>query len=61
MKRKDFEEYINKYGYELTSNLKKCQYLVTNIPDSGSSKNKDAQKYGVEIITEEKFLEKLNG
>ena len=59
MKRKDFEEYISKYGYELTSNLKKCLYLVTNTPDSGSSKNKDAQKYGVEIITEENFLKKL--
>ena len=60
MKRKDFEAYIAQYGYELTSNLKKCKYLVTNTPNSGSSKNKDAQKYGVEIITEEDFLNSLS-
>ena len=60
MKRKDFEAYIAQYGYELTSNLKKCKYLVTNTPNSGSSKNKDAQKYGVEIITEEDFLNLLS-
>ena len=59
MKRKDFETYIAQYGYELTSNLKKCKYLVTNTPNSGSIKNKDAQKYGVEIITEEDFLNSL--
>ena len=60
MKRKDFEAYISKFNYELTSNLKKCKYLVTNTPNSGSSKNKDAQKYGVEIITENDFLELLS-
>lgn len=59
MKRKDFEAYIEKFNYELSSNLKKCKYLVTNTPDSGSSKNKDAQKYGVEIITEQDFLNLL--
>ena len=59
MKRKDFETYISKFGYELTSNLKKCQYLVTNTPDSGSNKNKQAKELGVEIITEENFLQKL--
>ena len=59
MKRKDFENYIAQFGYELTSNLKKCRYLVTNTPNSGSSKNKDAQKYGIEIITEEDFLNLL--
>lgn len=60
MKRKDFEAYISKFNYELTSNLKKCKYLVTNTPNSGSSKNKDAQKYGVKIITENDFLELLS-
>lgn len=60
MKRKDFEKYIAKYGYELSSSIKKCKYLITNTPDSGSSKNKDAQKYGIEIITEQEFLNMLN-
>lgn len=60
MKRKDFEKYIAKYGYELSSNIKQCKYLITNTPDSGSSKNKNAQKYGVPIITEKQFLDLLN-
>ncbi len=57
MKRKDFEKYIEQYGYELTSTLSKCEYLITNNPNSGSSKNKEARKYNVPIITEQQFLE----
>ena len=60
MKRKDFENYINKYGYELTTNLKKCIYLITNNPNSTSTKNKEADKYNVTKITEQEFLSKLN-
>ena len=59
MKRSAFEKYIQSYGYELSSSIKSCKYLITNNPNSGSSKNKDAQKYGVEIITEKEFLDKL--
>lgn len=58
MKRKDFENYVNKYGYELTTNIKKCEYLVCN-SSSSSSKYKEAQKYNVPIITEKEFLQKL--
>lgn len=60
MKRSAFEKYIEEYGYELSSSIKSCKYLITNNPNSGSSKNKDAQKYGVEIITEKDFLNLLN-
>ena len=28
MKRADFERFVNKYGYELSSNLKKCKYFI---------------------------------
>lgn len=59
MKRKDFEKYIKEYGYELSSNLKKCTYLITNNPDSGSTKNKEAQKYNIPLITEKEFLNTL--
>lgn len=59
MKRKDFEQHINKFGYELCTNLKKCKYLITNNPDSGSSKNKQAIQYNVPIITEQQFLAML--
>lgn len=31
-------------------------YLITNTPDSGTAKNKDAQRLGVKIITEEEYL-----
>lgn len=60
MKRSAFEKYIEEYGYELSSSIKSCKYLITNNPNSGSSKNKDAQKYGVEIITERDFLSLLS-
>ena len=59
MKRKDFEKYIQQYGYELTSTLSKCEYLITNDPTSNSSKNKEADKYNVPKITEQQFLEIL--
>ena len=59
MKRKDFEKYIAQFGYELTSTLSKCEYLITNNPNSGSTKNKEAQKYNIPIITENEFLSKL--
>lgn len=61
MKRDAFKKYIEIYGYELSSAIKSCKYLITNTPDSGSSKNKDAQKYGVEIITEQAFLDLIGG
>ena len=41
MKRSAFEKYIESYGYELSSAIKSCRYLITNTPDSGSSKNKE--------------------
>ena len=59
MKRKDFEKYIQTYGYELTSTLSKCKYLITNDPNSSSSKNKEADKYNIPKITEQQFLEML--
>ena len=60
MKRKDFEKYIKNFNYELSSNLKKCEYLITNDVNSGSAKNKQAKELGIEIINEENFLKKLN-
>lgn len=60
MKRKDFEKYIKEYGYELTSNLKKCEYLVNNDIESTSTKNKQAKEFGIPIVTEQDFLNILN-
>lgn len=59
MKRKDFETLIKHYGYELSSNLKKCKCLVNNDIESTSTKNKQAKEYGVPIITERQFLDSL--
>lgn len=60
MKRKDFEKYIEQFGYELSSNLKKCEFLVNNDINSTSTKNKQAKEYGVKIITEAQCYELLN-
>ena len=60
MKRKDFEKYIQQYGYRLTSTLSKCQYLITNDPTSNSSKNKEADKYNIPKVTEQEFMQMLN-
>lgn len=38
----------------------KTDYLLTNTPDSGSSKNINAKKFGTRIITEAEFLAMIN-
>lgn len=59
MKRKDFEKYVKQYGYELSSNIKKCEYLVNNDINSTSSKNKLAKENNIPIISEQQFLDLL--
>ena len=39
----------------------KTDYLITNTPDSGSSKNANAKKFGTKIITEAQVLEMIGG
>lgn len=41
--------------------VKGLTYLVTNDPNSGSSKNKKAQEQGTKVITEEEFLSLVKG
>lgn len=56
VKRKDFEKEVEKAGYSVVSKVKKdTKFLITDDKDSGSSKNKDADKYGVQKITEHEF------
>lgn len=58
MTRNEAAKLAESHGYEVKSSVTKgLTYLVTNDPDSGSSKNKKAQKLGTKIITEEQFLE----
>lgn len=57
--RKEFEKFLAEHGYGLTDNLNKSSCLITNDPNSGSSKNKKAKEYGVAIVTEEGFRNSL--
>ena len=58
MKRKDFEAMLRNAGYNPVSKVKKdTMFLITDNPESGSSKNKDADKFGVPKITEHRFSE----
>lgn len=55
--RKEFESVIVNAGYELGDKISKdTLYLITNTPNSGSSKNKKADELGVKKITELEFL-----
>lgn len=57
-KRDDLKAYITSNGGKLTGSVsKKTDYLITNEPESGTSKNKKAQELGVPIITEGQFCE----
>jgi DNA ligase (NAD+) len=58
--RKEYEQMLEERGYALSSSVtQNTDYLVTNTPESGSSKNKAAKKYGTKIITEEEFVKEL--
>ena len=62
MKRNQAEEKVKALGGSVKSTVvKDLSYLVTNDPESGSSKNKKALELGVKIIGEESFLALLEG
>ena len=57
MGRKEASALAEKAGYEVKTSVSKgLTYLVTNTPDSGSSKNRKAQAFGTKIIDETQFL-----
>jgi DNA ligase (NAD+) len=60
MTRSQFEKILNANGFVLGDITKDTKYLITNTPDSGSSKNAKADKLGVEKITEADFIAKYN-
>lgn len=56
--RKALEKKITDFGGTVKSSVSNgLTYLITNDPDSGSSKMKNAKKYGTRVITESQFLE----
>ncbi|MGP1520131.1 MAG: NAD-dependent DNA ligase LigA [Treponema sp.] len=60
MKRKEAEKLVKELGGIVKSSVTKdLSYLVTNTPNSGSSKNKKAKEAGVTIIDENEFYQIL--
>ena len=56
--RDELIEYIENRGGKVSKSVSKnVDYLINNDINSTSSKNKKAKELGVEIITEEKFLD----
>lgn len=57
--RNELKSYIEKHGGKITGSVSaKTNYLINNDAMSASSKNKKAKQLGVEIVTEEVFLER---
>lgn len=56
--RQAIQDEFSRYGWQLTENVQKAEYLITDNPNSGSSKNKKAQACGTPIITEQEFRAK---
>lgn len=57
IKRADFEKLLENNGWKLSSSLNKdTKFLITNTPESGTSKNVKANELGVTKITEDDFV-----
>lgn len=57
--RNEVKEYIEQRGGKVTGSVtSKTNYLMNNDIMSNSSKNKKAKELGIEIITEEQFIER---
>ena len=51
---------LAKKGHKLVSAIsKQVDYLITNSPNSGTTKNNDAKKLGIPIITEDELIERF--
>jgi DNA ligase (NAD+) len=56
--RESIIEAIENRGGKVASSVSaKTDYLITNTPDSNSSKNKKAKELGIKVITEKEFSE----
>lgn len=59
--RNDFVKEITQAGWKFATSISnKVNYLVTDNPNSGSSKNKKAQLLGVKVISEKEFRQIMN-
>ena len=58
--RKDLKAEIEAEGGKVSGSVSaKTDYLITNFPDSGSSKNRDARELGVAVISEDEIRSML--
>ena len=55
--RDTFKKVLENNNILLSDNIKTSKYLITNNPDSGSSKLQKALKLGIPILTEKEFFE----
>lgn len=59
--RRAIKDLVESKGGKLTGSVSRStNYLVTNDTTSGSRKNKAAQEYGIQILTEQEFIDKFN-
>jgi len=57
--RNEITALLKEYGYHVQSAVNgKTQLLITNDPNSSSSKAQKARKLGIKIVTYQEFLEK---
>jgi DNA ligase (NAD+) len=62
MTRGDASKLAGQNGYSVKNGVSKgLTYLVTNTPNSGTSKNRKAREFGTKVITESEFLEIMRG
>ena len=60
VKRSEFEWELKAAGFTPVSSVtKKTQYLITDDPNSGSSKNTAAKKFGTVVMSEQEFRDKF--
>lgn len=58
VKRKEFENELKAHGYLPGSISKDCKFLITDDPNSTSSKNQQATKWRIQKITETDFRQR---
>lgn len=62
MKRDEYVELLKSFGWLVGSKINKnTKYLITNTPDSGTAKNKEADEFNIPKVTEKDFYNIMKG
>lgn len=59
VKRSDFESELYEHGFKVSDVSKNTEVLITDDPNSNSSKNQKADKFGIRKMTEAQFREEF--